>query len=64
MLTLSRREQERIRLTTPDGSIIWIVLCEAERGRARIGISAPKEVEIKREELLNQGDSNGLPRRD
>lgn len=49
MLILCRKKGERIRI----GKDIWIMLVEVvSGGKARIGISAPDEVEIVREELL------------
>jgi carbon storage regulator len=51
MLILSRRLQERILI----GKDIVITLVDTERGKARIGIQAPDDVEIYREELLPEG---------
>lgn len=53
MLVISREVNEKIFLTLPDGQAIVITLVEIGRGqRARIGINAPREVTILREELL------------
>jgi len=51
MLVISRKEGERIKL----GDDIWIELVEADNGKAKISIVAPKDISIIREELL---DSN------
>ena len=52
MLILARKRGERIRILTPEGRVIWIVLVES-RGQnfARIGVEADKDVEIAREEV-------------
>lgn len=52
MLVLTRREAERFFIN----SNIEIILLSAQSGRARIGIIAPPEVNIRREEVapLNQ----------
>ena len=47
MLVLSRRDQERIFI----GDDIVIQICRIGRESVRIGISAPEEVPIIREEL-------------
>lgn len=51
LLVLTRRNSERIMIATTDGEIV-ITLVETERGRAKIGITAPKDCRIDREELL------------
>ena len=50
MLTLSRKLHERIWI----GENIIIEIVEIERGKVRIGISAPKEVPVHREEVRIQ----------
>ena len=52
MLVLSRNEHERICI----GENIWIEAVECSRGRVRIGITAPEEVLIRREELITNTD--------
>jgi len=51
MLVLSRKKNEGIIIKGKDGDI-RIFLIESEKGRARIGIEAPKGYTIVREELL------------
>jgi carbon storage regulator CsrA len=51
MLVLSRLVGERIRLLC-GGMEIWIMPVAFDRGRFRIGIQAPQEVKIDREERL------------
>jgi carbon storage regulator len=53
LLILSRREGERFVINTPGGDI-WITLIELDGPKARIGIDAPKELSIYREELLSR----------
>lgn len=50
MLILSRKPDESIMI---DGKI-EVKIIAAEDGRVRIGISAPKEVEIHRKEIFDQ----------
>jgi carbon storage regulator CsrA len=51
MLVMSRKLLERIRVRTPAGDI-WIQLVGVKCGKARLGIDAPREFLISREELL------------
>ena len=51
MLVLSRREQEVILV----GDDIRIVVLEIRRGQVRLGIDAPPEVKVLREELTGGG---------
>ena len=52
MLVLSRKIQERIKI----GPDIWITLVDIDRNKVRIGIEAPKDVIVTREELLPEGN--------
>ena len=52
MLVLARRLNERIRIKLPDGRFIWLTVVEAARGQARLGLDAPREIEVMREELI------------
>ena len=56
MLVLSRKIGEKIKI----GKDTWITVVAIERGKIRLGITAPIEVKIFREELLpvdTEGDS-------
>jgi len=53
MLVLKRKREQRIRIACPDGTVIWVQLMTAHGGNARIGIEAPKSVEIYREEVYD-----------
>ncbi len=50
MLVLSRCESERIKI----GENIWITIVAIRGSKVRIGISAPADVVILREELLEE----------
>ena len=52
MLVLSRKIGERIKI----GENIWVTIVDADRGKSRIGIEAPIEIEIYREELLDPSE--------
>lgn len=57
MLVLERKLDQRIVLTLPDGSLVTIAVVEirsgprGEFGKVRLGIEAPTEVGIDREEI-------------
>jgi len=51
MLVLSRRNGERIRI----GNAV-VTLLQSSDGRARLGIDAPIETPILREELIDSGE--------
>ena len=53
-LVLSRRWGQRLRLTTADGTVIWVSLMADQPGgrQARIGIEAPLSVVVEREEII------------
>ncbi len=54
MLVLSRGVGERIRLKMVEGTVVWVEVLEVARwGRVRLGISAPKDVQILREEIIS-----------
>lgn len=53
MLVLSRRPQERVKITCPDGTEIWVLpLRGTDHGRIQLGFDAPREVVIQREEII------------
>jgi carbon storage regulator len=51
MLTLSRRVNETITLRHPDGTVITVMIVEIRGDKARIGIDAPKAINIVRTEI-------------
>lgn len=56
MLVLTRKEQERLVI---DGNIV-ITVVRISGGGVKIGIDAPPEVSIKREELLDRPNAGRL----
>lgn len=55
MLVLSRKPNEQITMLLPSGEEIVLTVIEDFRaGKVRLGISAPRAVEIYRNELLPQ----------
>lgn len=52
MEQISRKENERIVIRTPQGDVVITVVLICNRNRVRIGIEAPKEVKIIRSEKL------------
>ncbi len=59
MLVLSRKENERIVI----GGGIAITICSIDGGTVRLGIEAPPDVEIWREELSAARAASDCPRR-
>lgn len=57
MLVLSRKLGEKIII----GENIIITVVDIDRGKIRLGIEAPKDVEIWREELRRQNGQSTLP---
>ena len=55
MLILARRQDESIVITTPSGEEIKILIMDAYHGFAKLGIAAPSEYAILREELIKGG---------
>ncbi len=54
MLVLTRRPNERIRVQVPAGNgtvTVWISVVELIGGKARIGVDAPPNVRVDREEI-------------
>jgi len=54
MLVLARRQEESIVITTPAGEEIKILVMDAYHGFAKLGIEAPADYRIMREELLEE----------
>jgi carbon storage regulator len=53
VLVLSRKLHERVRLRLPDGRDVWLVVIDIDKGKVRLGIQAPKDIGVLREELLS-----------
>lgn len=61
MLVLARRKSERIILRTPDGTVIVVTAVEirGQAGKVKIGIDAPPEVMVDREEIYTKKLAQG-----
>ena len=59
MLVLGRRAGETICIG--DNIFVTVLSCECEKGYVRIGIEAPKDVEVDREEIRRRKMA-GIPR--
>lgn len=51
MLVLSRKSNESIQITTPQGQKIEVLVVELRGDKARLGITAPRDVVIDRTEV-------------
>ena len=56
MLILTRRPGENVLI----GDNIKVTILDVDRNQVRIGIDAPQEVKIVREELLAEGDGQDV----
>lgn len=54
MLVLSRKLTEAIIITLPDGRNVEIRVVDIDYGKVRLGITAPRDVPIMRQELLSE----------
>lgn len=54
MLVLSRKTNERIVATLPDGRHIAFTVLEIRGDKVRLGIVAPKDVPVHRQEIHNE----------
>jgi carbon storage regulator CsrA len=62
MLILTRKVGERVRVRVPVGggfADVWVVAIAAEAGRVKLGLEAPPEVEIARQEIIRHPNSGG-----
>ena len=58
MLVFSRKVNEKIIITAPDGTQIVLMLVEVRGDKCRIGIAAPTTYTIYREEIQQRISSN------
>lgn len=58
MLVLTRKLGEKVLI----GPNIWVTVVDIEANKVRLGITAPPEVEIWREELLQEVPVTDAPR--
>jgi carbon storage regulator len=67
MLVLSRRTGERIVISVPNSNDVVIVTLVENCGRGngvRLGVDAPREYKVMREELLTEAERKALPKLD
>lgn len=63
MLILSRKKDEEVLITTPEGRTITLKIVDIRRGVCRLGVTADSTVVIARTELINKkAPSDGLER--
>ena len=60
MLVLTRKSGERLAIDTPAGRI-WVLVVHVNGGKVRLGIDAPADVQVTREELLARSGHDGQP---
>lgn len=53
MLVQTRKLRQRMYFVHPDGTLTWVEVLKADRGKASLGFTAPKCVAILREEMLS-----------
>ena len=51
MLVVSRKKNETFIITAKDGSTITVTVIDIDRGKVRLGIEAPRDIPIWREEI-------------
>lgn len=54
ILVLSRKPRESVTLVLLDGRMIQVTIVEVCKGKARLGFTAPTDVKIMRNELLEE----------
>lgn len=54
MLVVTRTSGQRIRIALPGGATVWVIVVETDRGKVRLGIEAPQEVQIDRGEVWEE----------
>lgn len=51
MLVVTRKKSEAVIVTMPDGRLIRVLVVDVRENKTRIGIDAPADVAIDREEI-------------
>lgn len=54
MLIVTRRTDESVIIEAPDGSEIVITPCKCRTGRVKLGIVAPQEYVIRRDNMIQE----------
>lgn len=60
MLVLTRRVGERLILTDPEGRQVTFIILSDRDNQIRIGIEAPRDIEIHREEIYDRIQREGF----
>jgi len=59
MLVLTRKEDEKITISCPDGSFIQFTICRIDDNyKVRVGIEADKKYKITRTELITKSNQS------
>lgn len=53
MLVLTRRKRESLIVTLPSGEIMTLTICDLRSDKVKLGVEAPDEVKVQREELYD-----------
>ena len=61
MLSLTRGEGQRVFLHLPNGDDVIVEVAEIDRGKVKLRFSAPRNVQIMREELLERERPEAAP---
>ena len=54
MLVISRKLAQKFTLTLPDGEVIVVTIVQASASNVRLGIDAPRNIVVSRNELLEE----------
>ena len=60
MLVVTRKVDGRVRLLLPDGRSIWVMVCKISGDGVRVGIEAPPDVRIEREEIIKDAPHDAV----
>lgn len=55
MLVVSRKVFERFRVMV-NGVEVWVTVCDIDRNKVRLAVTAPRECAVHREELLDPAE--------
>jgi carbon storage regulator len=63
MLVFTRKIDESFIITTPDGTRLTVTILDIRGDKVRLGIAAPEDYSIHREEVQNRIDNGEKERR-
>jgi len=58
MLVVTRKEQEAVILTLPDGRTVRVIVVEVSNRKVRLGIEAPADVKVWRDDWVGRPDED------